>query len=93
METLKKLSLVLSAAILAMALAMGPAFAAETGGGEGGGGESGGAEKIQLPERQHDLVGLLLIGALGAGALAALVNARKQLRGERDQASGEFRWR
>lgn len=92
METLKKLSLVLSAAILAMALAMGPAFAAETGGGGGEGGEEG-SGKIQLPERQHDLVGLLLIGALGAGGLAALVNARKQLRGERDQASGEFRWR
>lgn len=90
METFRKLSLVLSAAILAMALAMGPAFAAEGGG--GGGGEEG-SGKIQLASNQHEFVGLILIGALVLGGLAALVNARKQLRGERDQASGEFRWR
>lgn len=88
METLKKLSLVLSAAVLAMALAVGPAFAAESGG--GGEGEGG---KIELATNQHEFVGLILLGALGIGGIAALINARKQLRGERKQATGEFRWR
>lgn len=87
METLKKLSLVLSAAVLAMALAVGPAFAAAEG---DGGGE---AEKIQLAQNQHEFVGLILLGFLAIGGLAALLNARKQLRGERKQATGEFRWR
>lgn len=90
METLKKLGLVLSAAVLTLALAIGPAFATESGGGEAEGEEGG---KIQLATNQHEFVGLILLGALGIGGLAALVNARKQLRGERDQASGEFRWR
>ncbi|MBW3659536.1 MAG: hypothetical protein KY457_12920 [Actinobacteria bacterium] len=88
METFRKLSLVLSAALLAMVLAGGPALATESGG--GGEGEGG---KIELATNQHELVGLILLGALGIGGLAALVNARKQLRGERKQATGEFRWR
>ena len=36
---------------------------------------------------------LTLLGLLGLGALFALDNARRQLKGERKQASGEFRWR
>ena len=61
-----------------------PAWAAE------GGGES---EKIQLPATPRDRVGLFLIGAIVLAAALALWNARKQLRGERKQATGEFRWR
>ena len=65
-------------------LLVAPAWAAE--GGEG-------SEKIQLPATPRDRVGLFLIGAIVLAAALALWNARKQLRGERKQASGEFRWR
>jgi hypothetical protein len=92
METTKKLTLVLSAALLALVLAIGPAAAAENGGG-GEGGDHGGGGKIQLAQNQHEFVGLILIGLLVIGGGAALVNARKQLRGERKQATGEWRWR
>ncbi len=86
MDTLRKLTVVISAAVLVLAVAVGPAAATEAGGEEG-------PQKIELPDRQHDFVGLFIIGALGLGALAALDNARRQLKGERKQASGEFRWR
>lgn len=90
MDTLKKLTVVISALVLVLAVAVGPAAATEAG--TSGGGESG-PQKIELPDRQHDIVGLVLLGLLGLGALFALDNARRQLKGERKQASGEFRWR
>lgn len=59
-----------------------PAWAAE-----------GGGEKIQLPSTPRDRVGVFLIGFMVIAGLLGLWNARKQLRGDRKQASGEFRWR
>jgi hypothetical protein len=89
MKTLRTLTLLLSTVVLVLAVAMGPAAAVEGG---GGGGEDG-PTKIELPDRPRDQVGLVLLGLLVGGGLLAFVNARKQLRGERKQASGEFRWR
>lgn len=77
-------AVVLSATVLLSVLLAAPAWAAE------GGGES---EKIQLPSTPRDRVGMILIGAMLLAAALALWNARKQLRGDRKQASGEFRWR
>lgn len=49
--------------------------------------------RIQVAETPRDQLGLLILGALVAGGGLAVVNARRQLKGERPQASGEFRWR
>lgn len=59
----------------------------------GGAGEEGEREKIELPSSPRDQVGLILIVAMIVGGLLALWNARKQLQGERKQATGEWRWR
>lgn len=71
---------------------------AEAGADEGGEGEAGGAggeesDKIQLPSTERDRVGLILIVLMLVGGGLAVWNARKQLKGEREQASGEWRWR
>lgn len=86
MERTRKITVVVSALMLLLTLAVGPAAATEAGGEDG-------PTKVELPSRQHDFVGMLLFGALGLGAVFALDNARKQLRGDRKQASGDFRWR
>jgi hypothetical protein len=46
-----------------------------------------------LAETPRDRLGLLLLTALVVGGGLALANGRRQLKGERPQASGEFRWR
>ncbi len=89
MNSFRRLLTVTCALLLALVLAVGPVHATE-GGGEGG---EGGVEKIELPERPRDQLALLLVGFLILGGVFALDNARRQLKGERDQASGEFRWR
>jgi hypothetical protein len=45
------------------------------------------------PRRPRDAVGWGLIGVTALAILLGLVNARKQLRGERGQATGEWRYR
>jgi hypothetical protein len=75
--------LVLTATILlSMLLTVGPAAATE-----------GEHIKTSLPQTQHDLVGLVILAFTALAALGGLANARRQMKGERDQASGEFRWR
>jgi hypothetical protein len=75
--------LVLTATILlSMLLTVGPAAATE-----------GEQIKTSLPQTQHDRVGLIILAITALAALGGLANARRQLKGERDQASGEFRWR
>jgi hypothetical protein len=49
--------------------------------------------RIAIAETPRDRVGLLVLGSLAAAGLFGLMNARRQLKGERPQASGEFRWR
>lgn len=93
MRILERLAVVLTAVLLAAALAVGPALATEGGGGETGAGESGETTKIQLPQSAHDRVGLILLGLSGAAVVIAGANAISQLRGRRPQATGEWRWR
>jgi hypothetical protein len=49
--------------------------------------------RIPIAETPRDRIGLILLGALAIGGGAAAVNAGRQLKGERPQASGDFRWR
>ena len=99
-----RVTMLLSALAVAFLLLLSPAAATEAGGGEGGGAETtqteegGGGEgdernKIQLAETPSEWVGIVLIIFLGLGVLLALDNARRQLKGERKQATGEWRWR
>ena len=46
-----------------------------------------------LADTPRDRVGLLLLAALFVGGGLALASGRRQMKGERPQASGEFRWR
>ncbi|MEX2504292.1 MAG: hypothetical protein WD378_05545 [Egicoccus sp.] len=89
-----------AAALAAIFLVAGPVSAAEEAPAETGeevpaeGGEEaeeGGKLKIADTPRQQ--LGLVFLGVLGVGTALALGNARRQLKGERPQASGEFRWR
>ncbi len=82
MNTMRKTLVLGFTLVMSLLLAVGPATATE-----------GNHEKVSLPETQHDLVGLFLLALVGLFTLAGFVNARRQLKGERDQASGEFRWR
>ncbi|MEX2325131.1 MAG: hypothetical protein WD576_05225 [Nitriliruptoraceae bacterium] len=82
----RKFTLVVSAALLALLLFAPAALAASPTGGDGD-------HRIAMAETPRDRLGLLLLGALVVGSGAALVNARRQLKGERGQATGEFRWR
>jgi len=50
-------------------------------------------ERIQLVERPRDALALVLYGSLGLITLAGVATLRRQLKGEREQTDGEFRWR
>lgn len=89
MDRTTRLLVLVSALLAAFLLMVAPAGATEGGGGAG----EGEREKIELPSEPRDQVGLIIIIMLGAGALLALDNARRQLKGERKEASGEWRWR
>lgn len=102
MDAFKKLLLLAGAALLALTLFAGPALGAEaedTGeevqteetDTEAAEEESGG--KIQIAETPRQQVGLILLGFLVVAGGLSLLNARRQLKGERPAASGEFRWR
>jgi hypothetical protein len=104
MDALKKMLLLAGVALLALTLFAGPVAAAEEPAGgeapvEGDDGEivgeHGEAEggKIQLAETPRDQLGLLLLTALVVGGGLAFANARRQMKGERPAATGEFRWR
>lgn len=82
----------LLAATLAVTLVLSAAPALATEGGGAGAGEEG-SSKLELPKTAHDRVGLILIILAIPAVLLMLDNMRRQLRGERKQASGEFRWR
>jgi hypothetical protein len=92
-------SRLLAATAIAVSLSAAPALAAEDPVAEDGGEivEEGAAEeeagKIQLAETPRDRVGLIVLGFLGAITVGAAMTTSRQLKGERPQASGEFRWR
>jgi hypothetical protein len=50
-------------------------------------------DRIQLIERPRDAFALVLYGTLGLITVAGLATLRRQLKGEREQTDGEFRWR
>jgi NhaP-type Na+/H+ or K+/H+ antiporter len=50
-------------------------------------------ERIQLIERPRDALALVLYGSLGLITVAGAATLRRQLKGEREQTDGEFRWR
>jgi hypothetical protein len=90
-----RLLLLVTVALLALALLGGPAVAQE----DGMEGvtteqtvetESG---RRALADNPRDRLGLLLLTAMFVGGGVALVNGRRQMKGENPQASGEFRWR
>lgn len=89
MNTTRKLTLVVGV-VLALAMLAGPAVAVES---DQAPASSDGDHRVAIAETPRDRLGLLLLGALVVGSGVALVNARRQLKGERPQASGEFRWR
>jgi len=90
-------------ALVALMLLAGPAAAQIEGPGvlaaedtseevpETGEEEEGG--RPALADTPRDRVGLLLLAALLVGGGLAVANGRRQMKGERPQASGEFRWR
>lgn len=98
MNAIRILSLLVSAALTVLVLGAGPAVAEQlavedgTEEVESDAGEDEG-HRIPIAETPRDRVGLLLLAALVAGGGLAWVQARRQLKGEHDQASGEFRWR
>lgn len=59
-----------------------PAFATESG-----------PKKYTLPESTHDAVGIFLIAISLIGLAFGLDNARRQLKGERGQSDGKWRYR
>lgn len=89
MDLKRKLALTLTAAITAVGLLAGPAIASD----DVLAVSEDGDHRIALADTPRDRLGLLLLGALFGGGGLAFVNARRQLKGERDQATGEFRWR
>jgi hypothetical protein len=97
MDALRKLTLLAAATLVALLLVAGPVTAVEESpDGEsmespGGHGDDGG--RIEIAETPRDRLGLLLLGSLVAASGLAFANGRRQLKGERPQASGEFRWR
>lgn len=92
MDAFRKLTTTAAAALLASTLAVGPVFAVEDDPAPAPVAEDDGG-RIQLVEEPRDLFALLLVGGLLAAGGLGIANARRQLKGERPQATGEFRWR
>jgi len=82
MTLLRRVLLLMVAMVAVMALAVGPVYAAATD-----------HQRTQLVENQRDALGLVLIAFFVVAGGAAFANSRRQMKGERPQASGKFRWR
>lgn len=94
MNAMTKPHLLLAAALVALLLVAGPALAVEDDPEEGVVEAPADDEgRIVLVEDGRDAFFLLMLGALLTMGGFGLMNARRQLKGERPQASGEFRWR
>ncbi len=89
MNASRKLALILSAAVASLSLLAGPALAVE----DDPAPTDDDSGQITMAETPRDRLGLILLAVLFTGGGIAFVNGRRQLKGERDQASGEFRWR
>ena len=99
MNAIRILTLLLSAALAVLVLGLGPAVAqdepADDGVEEVEADQPDDADdhRITIAETPRDRVGLLLLGALAIGGIIALVQGRRQMKGQHEQASGDFRWR
>lgn len=82
MTYLRRVALLVTTLVAVMALTVGPVFAAATD-----------HERTPLVENQRDALGLVLLTFFVVAGGAAYANSRRQMKGERPQASGEFRWR
>jgi hypothetical protein len=91
MNVYRKLTTTAAAALLATALSAGPVLAVEDEPAPAPAEDEGG--RVVLVEEPRDVFALLMWGGLLAAGALGLVNARRQLKGERPQATGEFRWR
>jgi hypothetical protein len=92
MDALRKLTLLVGAITVALLLFAGPALAVEDDATEAPATQDEGG-RIEIAETPRDRLGLILLGVLVAAGGLALANGRRQLKGDRPQASGEFRWR
>lgn len=100
MNVPRRLALIATAAIAAVSLLSGPALADDPAlaapvdlAVEEDPASDEDDHRISMADTPRDRFGLLLLGALFLGGGIAVVNARRQLKGERGQATGEFRWR
>ena len=93
MDTLRKLTLLVGAAMLALALTAGPVLAAEDASEEAPATQEDDDGRMELAESPRDRVGLILLGSLFAAGGIGFLGMRRQLKGEHSQATGEFRWR
>lgn len=86
--------LLLAAAALALALLL-PAGSALADDGEASGVVLAAEERERRPiaPTQRDQLGLVLYGLMAVATIAAAATLRRQLRGDRPQSDGEFRWR
>ena len=50
-------------------------------------------ERRPIAPTQRDQLGLVLYGLMGLATIAGIATLRRQLKGERPQTDGEFRWR
>lgn len=50
-------------------------------------------ERRPIAPTQRDQLGLVLYGLMGVATVAGIATLRRQLKGERPQSDGEFRWR
>ena len=50
-------------------------------------------ERRPIAPTQRDQLGLVLYGLMGLAVVAGFATMRRQLKGERPQSDGEFRWR
>lgn len=100
MNVPRRLALTAIAAIAAVSLLAGPTFADEPAQvasvdlaveDEPAGDDDD--HRISLVDTPRNRFKLLMVGVLFVGGGIALVNARRQMKGERDQATGDFRWR
>ena len=93
-RTLLPLAVATAAALLMAVITAGPALADTTGSepvatllavGE--------HERRPIAPTQRDQLGLLLYGLMALAVVAGGATLRRQLRGDRPQTDGEFRWR
>jgi hypothetical protein len=92
-RTRRTVTLALSAALLALAFLAGPALAVDEPTAETTVESSEEGGRPQVAATPRDQLGLLLYAALAVFLIGGVRTVGRQLKGERPQASGEFRWR